>query len=312
MPETAFFAPEIEELLREVASDPRSTLLRVPRPKVLRTFFEHDPTVSQHATGLRAAERELLRTHRDELAKLLREACVMKLYGHPAAKGRMLRHVTATQVLSIPNKVALRERFRRERRSPVGPLGLDDALLLDACTEVDGVDQPTIGQLAALSLRLHPTTQARIYAAENAVLEGLTPDALLLLDAAASFDEAPLLLALIACNQGAAYCDLGRFDAGRDAYGHAASGDDPPLIAVISWLRFALLTNNSEAAREACTKLDALVNEQHPAVQAAAQNLPDLQLKARWTLDNRSRQLALDSRDNCGAAARKIIDATLH
>lgn len=72
--------PALEELLREVASDPRSSLLRVDRPSLLKGPFDHDPMVRESFTGLRSAERELLRVYRQELGHALRECCFDLVY----------------------------------------------------------------------------------------------------------------------------------------------------------------------------------------------------------------------------------------
>lgn len=72
--------PALEELLREVAADPRSNLLRVDRPSLLKGPFDHDPMVRESCTGLRSAERELLRVYRQELGLALRECCFDIVY----------------------------------------------------------------------------------------------------------------------------------------------------------------------------------------------------------------------------------------
>lgn len=67
--------PELEELLHTIARDPRSTLLRVDRPTILRSLFDRDPMVRESCTQLTSAERQLLRVHRSELAWHLRLSC---------------------------------------------------------------------------------------------------------------------------------------------------------------------------------------------------------------------------------------------
>lgn len=71
--------PELEELLLTIAADPRSSLLRVDRPTILRGYFDRDPMVRESCTQLTSAERQLLRVHRRELAGYLRSACFDKL-----------------------------------------------------------------------------------------------------------------------------------------------------------------------------------------------------------------------------------------
>jgi len=76
--------PELEELLHEIARDPRSTLLRVDRPTILRGLFDRDPMVRESCTQLTSAERQLLRVHRSELGRLLRALCLDLLIGRNA------------------------------------------------------------------------------------------------------------------------------------------------------------------------------------------------------------------------------------
>lgn len=72
--------PELEELLQSIASDPRSSLLKVDRPAIARGPFDQDLMVRPSATGLTAAERHLLRVHRSELAQWLRYLLFEMLY----------------------------------------------------------------------------------------------------------------------------------------------------------------------------------------------------------------------------------------
>src|SRR5262245_31177745 len=70
-PEILKLDPELEHLLRELAAEPDSSLLRVARPAVMPALFETNTVVSQHATGLLPVEREILRAHRAELVEVL-------------------------------------------------------------------------------------------------------------------------------------------------------------------------------------------------------------------------------------------------
>lgn len=74
--------PELEELLQTIAADPRSSLLRVDRPTILRGLFDRDPMVRESCTQLTSAERQLLRVHRHELGRLLHGACFSLLAGN--------------------------------------------------------------------------------------------------------------------------------------------------------------------------------------------------------------------------------------
>ncbi|MCA9067038.1 MAG: hypothetical protein KDA96_28440, partial [Planctomycetaceae bacterium] len=63
--------PEVEGLLREIAADPGSSLLRVERPKTLRPLLEREHAAGARMAGLTNAERHLLERYRDEVGYAL-------------------------------------------------------------------------------------------------------------------------------------------------------------------------------------------------------------------------------------------------
>lgn len=77
--EAPIFSPEVEELLHEIAREPDSILLRVPREKVPAMLMETRSPIGPMTAGLTSAERELVRVHREEFAFQLRQACWVKL-----------------------------------------------------------------------------------------------------------------------------------------------------------------------------------------------------------------------------------------
>lgn len=68
--------PEVEHLLAEIAADPNSSLLRIPRTKVLPELFRPPDPIRQSAYFLTSAERHLLAVHREEVAHWLRVGLV--------------------------------------------------------------------------------------------------------------------------------------------------------------------------------------------------------------------------------------------
>lgn len=140
---------ELEALLGEVARNPRATLLRVARPTAFREAFEALREVEPHATGLIAAERELLREHRAQLARLLRQACVTKIYAHPAARGRFVRYQTTAGPIEVLEPRRWRERARDElRASEPARDELEGFELLERLAAADGEIAADTAQLA--------------------------------------------------------------------------------------------------------------------------------------------------------------------
>jgi hypothetical protein len=173
MVEPMLFEPEIEGLLREIAADPRSTLLRVDRPAVVRGLFDRGLPIRAHATGLTSAERHLLQVHRAELAFMLRQACVSKLYAHPEAKFRLIRNVAPGVRVEAPPPSHWRRNLGHELRiARADGIEFEGIELLQSCVAADGFARASVAQLAAASIRLEPTDQARIYSAVALMFDG--------------------------------------------------------------------------------------------------------------------------------------------
>lgn len=80
MIEPKLFSPEAEEVLRDVARDPNSTLLRFPRRSRVRSLFELTDYSLPLRSNLTYAERELLDVHREEVAAGLRERATNEMF----------------------------------------------------------------------------------------------------------------------------------------------------------------------------------------------------------------------------------------
>jgi hypothetical protein len=163
--------PEIEGLLHEVAADPHSCLLRLPTDGLRRSVRRAALPDTAATTGLRPAERELLRTWRHETAYLLLLACYRQQITAPENKHIVYAVSGAGEVVD-----SLDTHWTRLAREYVG-LPNDAALfraltLLGRCTSHDGRSWPSVYQLAAASARLAPGPQARNYAALDLILNG--------------------------------------------------------------------------------------------------------------------------------------------
>lgn len=75
---TSFHHPDLEQVLLDVARDPKAKLLRVPSSQDVVRVMRSEP-IGVHAPGLRVAERHLLQVYREELAILLRSWCAKLL-----------------------------------------------------------------------------------------------------------------------------------------------------------------------------------------------------------------------------------------
>lgn len=201
--------PEIEALLREIASNPESCLLRLP-PAEIRAGARNAALPDRAGvTGLSAAERELLRTWRRETAFLLLVACYRQQVSLPQNKFRVVPVLDRGRFPAAP-----RVRWSRFARTAFGienEGALSRALaLLGECTSADGVKWPTVFELAAASSRLEPSNGARNYAALEFALNGQPLTCLRMLQGLNS--DHPTFTVMETVNTAYAYEHLGRHD----------------------------------------------------------------------------------------------------
>ncbi len=173
MPESLAFDPELEGLLREIAADPGSRLLRMPRSTRPRDLLAIPEPVTRARAGLSVAERHLIEVHRDELAHLLRRACLIRFFSDPRRNMYLNRCKTAheTAHLESPEHLQALARSAIDGARAYFPelSGLD---LIEACLGPELGAGHTITELARASQTLQPTDIAEDYVGLDQVLSG--------------------------------------------------------------------------------------------------------------------------------------------
>lgn len=156
--------PEAEELLRELAADSESTLLRVRRGREVDELSSLRAEVSARAAGLSSAERALLEGYRDEVALLMR--CQFYEAYRELESQRALRSLRqgAARCKDALGGHGVHERLEAragelEREFRQAPL----TQVLSACLETTRGRGASLTQLAAASLRLAPSEAGRGY-----------------------------------------------------------------------------------------------------------------------------------------------------
>jgi hypothetical protein len=217
-------APEVEAILVEMARDPASRLLRVPRAAALPDMS------SMRADSLVAAasraERQLVDAHRDEVAAALTRVAVRMALRSKALAGTLV-------VLREPDAEDLATTALRLLVS--GPLDeLQRAALTRAVRhDVETTDAAEPARLVAAALRLAEPRGARAWWPLVALAAGEVHGAW---RAALALEEAarePLWRAIAASNAGLAAWRLGRHPDAADAYGRAyvARPEEPIYLA---------------------------------------------------------------------------------
>jgi hypothetical protein len=206
--------PRTEELLREIAADKESCLLRAPRRELEHALVRSDYRGVETTVGFSAAERELLRTARAEVAYWLNVVCFRRLT-EDAATRRYCTRLTDGDREYVPASNEELELASRAFAADIEAALREEAgavdVLLRACRSLSSpsVASPSIAEVASASLRLRPTYQARHYAVQA------------MIGAADSEHVAQLAAAL----------SIGTFDRRTLAYAHAVHGTALSLCA---------------------------------------------------------------------------------
>jgi hypothetical protein len=310
--ETEPYDPELEGLLREIAADPRSSLLRDPRARTPGALLERPTAVHPTATGLTTAERHLLEVHRDELADVLRRACLMRFFADPDRAIYLNRSRSAGQELEIDTPEQWRERARAAladaRRAPAPLEGLD---LLEACLRPAPHEPVSITQLARASQRLQYTDVAEAYVGLDLVISNdrevgervLTG----LVDSSCSVEVRACSLENIALAHGLGGDDFGAVQFYKSSVQVDASRPAPQL----AWLFCGLLWADETETRQAASILDDLVGGANSAVDHYISCKLEQRRAGMFTVSERARRLASKLHDSMGAASGRIARALL-
>ena len=160
--------PEVEALLQEIASDPRSKLLRVNRPASVSLFAETRPSVGVATAGLTKAERHLVQTARADAGFLLRSVSVYLISSAPKLKGVVsFQARESREDLKVPRVVSLRQMAS----DSIASNAAGDCDLVSAIMSASTGEWPSVYECAHAAHILDPTPNSIIYAA-LAVVDG--------------------------------------------------------------------------------------------------------------------------------------------
>ncbi len=158
--------PEVEELLREIAAQPGSRMLRVPRVTPgARAFRGQSPVLRASSTGLSLAERHLIEVHREEVAHALRSVAWYQLAGGAQGRMRVTRRIRAGAVLAVPSALEASNGASVVLADSANDLGGAEIELLKACTLPDARRWPEAEALCWAAHRIVPSWNGRMIGA---------------------------------------------------------------------------------------------------------------------------------------------------
>lgn len=249
---TPEIAPEVRGLLEEIVADPRSTLRLVPRAP-LRQWFDRGESLRTADVARTRAERQLIEVHREELARLLREAAKIAYWKAPAY-GHLPNNPDGVLQAPLEAEPEWQDRARRYRVTCKG----GDTVLLERCLR--GVEFDLGHELAMASLGLVPSDSTRLCVA------ALVPDsqprtAAILLGQltrrlSPGEERAKAFLFL-----GRRLCALEDLEASRDAYLAGSQPEHRPVVGLIYAINMSCALRDSSAALELSESLQGESDE---------------------------------------------------
>jgi tetratricopeptide (TPR) repeat protein len=300
--------PEVEHILQEVARDPRSSLLRVERPKVIRGLLEREPTVGVATAGLTSAERHLVQTRRSETAYALRVLCLHAILADPRSKNLISRQAAAGE----KELAALLSNFRRawaaNEQDHLQDLG-DDAHAARKAVAGTFDAIPDVLQLTTLAQRLEPTDFGRVYAANWFQLESQHRSAVGLLLNVMSFPESRVMSAVVGTNLGLAYHRLGDYERSLAWYRKASEFLANHVPGVVGRLLVSIQLGSSEEAVASARLLDDLNSSDSPEIVWQCKSEGSRRAEFQSRLSDRGRELLPLLRDTSGPASRSLLHA---
>lgn len=237
------FDPEVVALLREVAADPRASLLHVPKERLIRWVGRPEELVSPTGSHLTKAEKHLVSAYREEAAWVLLQACVAELKKLP---------LVFSNLDPKPESLADAAKHLTEVEH------LDPDTRKDISRVADGTADDVV-QLAAAALRLAPNDHARNCLAVAFQAKGLE---------ASSMRQIRVLLAGEPCaaQKAQAYENMAQVWSKREDHQRAlacnsrASKADESKVRLLVWC----LTSALQVGDARCARAYSLQIQEHP------------------------------------------------
>lgn len=296
------FEPKLEELLREVAAEPDSCLLRVDKKASHKALLRTPEVVSHAATQLSPAERDIARFYREEVAWLLLELCLYLSVNDPNRGIAINTRVLASDQSSPPTAQYLEKR-RKQLHRATSEMSEPLALVSQCLSAEPG---PSLGDVAEAASRLVPSMAARGYARIHLINRG-------------EFAEALRLSDLIARNPGTTRSRVSNCE-GRGriafvtrnhpealaAYRESYHSDPTRALPAALWLLNSLATGDKLQAEQAVDAFDDVVGKDKWSSDEVLACLNHHRTSTEPTpLD---RDLALRVAEAAGPAGQQLID----
>jgi len=296
--------PEVEAILREVAKDPDSVLLRVDRPKELRVLVEGGDTVVRGKTGLSLAEKQLLEVHRDEAAYLLRLAYYrLSERTALAREGGLIFRPERGRPKHL-GEAELRNRILQEREALAEDAEAHGALDGGHAALLSTAPRPI--DLAIASIRLAPSLLAQSYVASEYLIQHHWQSASLTYATLTDRTRDPVLRADFTTGYALALARIGKLGESREVL-RCAAEVVPDHECALCWLFSSIQTEQLEQAREAAMIVDNIWPAPNLEARGWLSALLRQKTEGDWVLNPAGRSLIRTLEDSVGETSRLIL-----
>ena len=278
--------PELEGLLREVAADPDSSLLKVPRQKQIRAFFDRGGARSTiESYGLTNIERHLLLAHRTELAHLLYQACLRQLVEGPRSRFFVSRFTSLDRELRIDTRLESRSVPipLSEFQPPSDPDYLRGLELLEECATPADSKRPSVLDLASAGFALQRSDEFRLFASSELTQGPSLRTALLLLREVLQCIPTHSNAVSAWSQVGLAYSRLLNFERSHGAYAHLCTLDGSHIVGWLSRFLLAFQCGDRSDVRRVADRMSDAAFERHPAVDHFIQSTRRRRNAGEWS-----------------------------
>lgn len=301
--------PELEGLLRELGSRPRSVFLRSSRKDAMRVLRSRTTQGISPLAVSDTLERELVTAHREELAEILKQACRTKLLEGEREKLFVLPYRTSRERVDPVPLADIGRRHEKARTTVVPNSPPNTCAPMQSVSFLRDMAQVPVPELAALGQRLLPGDRWRVLTAMSELAVGSAVTALQMsravLDGWPHTDDALRALEIAAITRA-----LGGDPAGALEIQDQACGllyDYP--VGHANRLRYSLLSLQVRTAMQSAARLEELLDVHHPLVEHVNETN-----KIRWRSGEAApstavRGLAQQLQGSLGPVARRLTSA---
>lgn len=306
-PEPLIFDPELEQILRDVARDPRSSLLRVPRPNRPLRLADEWRAFSGRTPGLTAAERQLLESYRCEVAWLLRERWLHELIVRPKASFSLAR-VSVLEKRRADGSSTWQDEIEGLQADLAAERRGDLLGCLIAARPSSSLTSEQVTGLLLASERLAPSTSGKILLAQDLVRKDQPRAAVEWTRKVLSAEHRPVYRSILWDTMALAVGSAGKLRAAARGYELASNTGEPRFNPLAYWLVLAAQVGDDRGAREAASRITEVGPASEPFVDVFIAQQTRTRQNGAWNPTPSCAEILPTLLDSVGDLPRRILD----